>query len=98
MIFRNEQKIVILDTKRTTMANADQIRNGIIDKLLTISNPDYLRTISQLLDKSVVDTDLVKLSEEQTLMLKLSDEDIAQNRLISGDELDKADLKWLKEL
>lgn len=39
----------------------------------------------------------VKLTEEQVLMLKLSDKDIKNNRLISQSQLDEEDLKWLKE-
>lgn len=80
------------------MTAADNIRNSIIDKLLTISNQDYLSALQQLVEKSSVDTDVVKLSPEQVLMLELSDSDIANNRVISQDELDKADLKWLKGL
>jgi hypothetical protein len=80
------------------MANVDSIRNGIIDKLLTISNKDYLTALYQLVQNSAVDKDSVKLTEEQILMLKLSDKDIKNNRLISQSQLDKADLKWLKEL
>lgn len=84
--------------KEKVMTAEDNIRNSIIDKLLTISNKDYLSALHQLIEKSSVDIDIVKLSEEQVLMLKLSDKDIENNRLISQDDLDKADLKWLKEL
>ncbi len=80
------------------MQTADHIRNGIIDKLLTISNKDYLAALLQLVDNSNTDKDVVKLSKEQILMLKLSDKDIKEGKLISQSELDKNDLKWLKEL
>lgn len=76
----------------------DNIRNSIIDKLLTISNKDYLSALYKLVEKSSVDNDLVKLSNEQILMLELSDKDIQNNSLISQEELDKRDLEWLKEL
>jgi len=65
---------------------------------LTISNKDYLSVLYQLFEKSSVDNDLVKLSEEQVLMLKLSDKDIKNNRLISQNQLDKNDLEWIKGL
>lgn len=80
------------------MASVDNLRNGIIDKLLTISNKDYLAALFQLVQSSSVDKDKVKLTEEQVLMLKLSDRDIKNNRLISQSQLDKEDLKWLKGL
>ena len=80
------------------MTTADNIRNGIIDKLLTISNKDYLSALFQLLESSKTEKDIVKLSEEQILMLKLSDKDIKSGKLISQSQLDKNDLKLLKEL
>ena len=78
------------------METVDNIRNGIIDKLLTISNKDYLIALLQVLKNSTYDQDIVKLSEEQILMLKLSENDIKNGRLIPQSQLDKTDLEWLK--
>ena len=80
------------------MRAIDNLRNNIIDKLLTISNKDYLAALNQLVEKSSVDDDSVKLSEEQILMLNMSDDDIRNNRYIAQDELDKNDLEWLRSL
>ena len=80
------------------MTAVDNLRNNIIDKLLTISNKDYLSALNQLIAKSSFDNDTVKLSEEQILMLNMSDDDIKNNRYISQNELDKSDLEWLKSL
>jgi hypothetical protein len=78
------------------MATVDNIRNGIIDKLLTISNKDYLTALLEVLKNSTADQEIVKLSEEQILMLKLSENDIKNGRLISQSQLDNNDLEWLK--
>ena len=80
------------------MRTADILRNNIIDKLLTISNKDYLAALYQVVNTSFVGKDNVKLSEEQILMLQLSDKDIKSGKLISQNQLDKADLQWLKGL
>ena len=80
------------------MSAADNIRNNIIDKLLTISNKDYLSALYQLVSTSSVNEDIVQLSESQILMLNMSDEDIKNGRIIPHDELDKIDLEWLKSL
>ncbi|MCG3166987.1 MAG: hypothetical protein POELPBGB_02770 [Bacteroidia bacterium] len=80
------------------MAAVDHLRNNIIDKLLTITNKDYLSALYKLVEKSSVDNDKVKLTKEQMKMLKLSDADIKNGRLLSQEEVDKSDLKWLKEL
>ncbi|MBK9224360.1 MAG: hypothetical protein IPO23_06455 [Flavobacterium sp.] len=80
------------------MSAADNIRNNIIDKLLTISNKDYLSALYQLVSTSSVNEDIVQLSESQILMLNMSDEDIKNGRIVPHDELDKIDLEWLKSL
>jgi hypothetical protein len=47
---------------------------------------------------SATDLDKVKLTKEQVVMLNLSEQDIKDGRLIPHAQLDKSDLKWLKEL
>ena len=80
------------------MSTTDMLRNDIIDKLLTISNKDYLSALYQLVNSISVDHDTILLTEEQVLMLQLSDNDIKNGKLISQDQLDKDDLLWLKGL
>ena len=78
------------------MATVDTLRNNLIDKLLTISNKDYLSALNKLIDNSAVDSDVIKLTDEQILMLHLSDEDIKFDRLVPQEQVDKNDLEWLK--
>ena len=80
------------------MDTADNIRNNIIDKLLTISNKEYLTTLYKLISKSSVENDAIQLSDDQLLMLNISEDDIKNNRIVSQEELDKLDLEWLKSL
>ncbi|SFO10027.1 hypothetical protein SAMN05421741_12030 [Paenimyroides ummariense] len=80
------------------MDTADNIRNNIIDKLLTISNKEYLNALYKLISKSSVENDAIQLSEDQLLMLNMSEDDIKNNRIVSQEELDKMDLEWLKGL
>ena len=80
------------------MNRVDILRDSIIDKLLTISNKDYLAALYQLINKSVVDNNVVELTEEQVIMLQMSEQDIKNGNVISQSQLDKRDLKWLKEM
>jgi len=79
------------------MRMTDVLRNNIIDKLLTITNKDYLSALYHLVNTNSAEGDTVKLTEEQILMLQLSDKDIKSGKLISQSQLDKDDLQWLKE-
>lgn len=78
------------------MATIDNLRNSIIDQLLTISNEQYLSALHHLVEKTAVENDVVQLTESQVSMLRLSERDIANGNLISQEQLDKSDLEWLK--
>jgi hypothetical protein len=78
------------------MTQVDIIRNGIIDKLLAISDKDYLTALLHLVENSKVKEGKIKLTEEQKIMLQMSEDDIAERRIISQERLDKSDLEWLK--
>ena len=78
------------------MTNIDEIRNSIIDKMLQISDRDYLLALFKLVDNSSVVEDRYKLTEEQKLMLEMSEADIQYNRVISQNDLDEMDTEWLK--
>jgi hypothetical protein len=80
------------------MTAEDNIRNSIIDKLLTISNKDYLSALYHLISTSKVNDDVIQLSEEQIIMLNMSENDIKHGRVVSQEDLDKMDMEWLKGL
>ena len=78
------------------MATVDTLRDNLIDKLLGISNKEYLIALNRLVDKSDMANKPVELTEQQIAMLKLSDKDIEEGKLILQEQLDKNDLEWLK--
>jgi hypothetical protein len=80
------------------MATIETLRDTLIDKLLTISNKEYLLALNQLVEKGTEKNAVVNLTEAQISILKLSDLDILEGRLISQEQLDKNDLKWLNEI
>lgn len=79
------------------MATIDTLRDNLIDKLLAISNKEYLIALNQLVEKGNMSNESVNLSDQQIELLKLSDEDIKAGRLISHDEVYKNTLAWLRE-
>ena len=80
------------------MASVDSIRNSIIDRLLTISNKEYLAALFKLVESSSMGNEKLTLTKEQRIMLQLSEQDIHDGRLISQEQLDKEDIEWLKNL
>ncbi len=80
------------------MATVDKIRSGLIDKILTIRNKDFLIALDNLISSSSADTEIVELTAEQKEMLEMSETDIKNGRLISQDAMDKRNLEWLNGL
>lgn len=79
-------------------SSIEHLRNAIIDKIMTISNKDYLTTLNDLIESSISENDVIPLSSDQIEMLKMSDKDIKNGNLITQHDLDKEDLEWLKAL
>ena len=79
------------------MATIEQIRNNLIDKLLSISNKDIIASLDKLLETTIREKDVFKISEQQKIILKASESDIQNGELISDDEINQAEDLWLKK-
>jgi len=80
------------------MVTVDKIRNGLIDKILSISNEDFLLALDKLISSSKSESDIIELTSEQKIMLEMSENDIKNGRLISQDEMNKRNLEWLNAI
>mgnify|MGYP007055520737 CR=1 FL=1 len=80
------------------MATIDNIRNGLIDKILSIKNKDFLQALDNLIASSSSSFELVELTDEQKTMLEMSEEDIKNGQLISQDAMNKRNLEWLNSM
>jgi hypothetical protein len=80
------------------MATVDNIRNGLIDKILSIKNRDFLEALDKLISSSISESDIVELTDEQKIMLEMSEKDIKNGKLISQEAMDKRNLEWLNAM
>jgi hypothetical protein len=80
------------------MTTVDKIRNELIDKILSIRDKDFLLTLDKLILSSESNSDTIELTNEQKLMLEMSEEDIQNGRLISQDAMNKRNLEWLNAM
>ncbi len=80
------------------MTAIDKIRNGLIDKILTIQNKDFLEALDKLISSKNLDSNFVELTKAQKEMLDMSDDDIKSGKLISQEAMDKRNLEWLNEM
>jgi hypothetical protein len=89
-------KSIFYLVQKYIMAQIDTIRNGLIDKLLAISDKNYLTALLKLVESSAISDDKIKLTKEQKLMLEMSENDINEGKIISQEDLDTSDLKLLQ--
>jgi len=80
------------------MATIDNIRNGLIDKILTIQNKEFLKALNTHISSSAWGSEIVKLLGEQKQILQMNEGDILNGRLISQNEMDRRNLEWLNAL
>lgn len=79
------------------MISATDIRNRVIDQLMAIKDAYYLRALSEMIDHSHVQEEAVALTEEQKIMLSMSEDDIKAGRTIDQLTLNERELEWLKK-
>ncbi|MGX1023522.1 hypothetical protein [Psychroflexus sp. MBR-150] len=77
------------------MATVDNVRNGLIDKILSIKNKDFLIALDKLITSSSSESEIVELTDEQRIMLEMSEQDIKNGKLISQESMNKRNLEWL---
>lgn len=80
------------------MKKIDTIRNGLIDKILSIKNRDFLEALDKLVSSSSSESEVIELSNEQKVMLEMSEQDIQNGKLISQEAMEKRNMEWLNEL
>lgn len=79
------------------MTSATDIRNRLIDQLMAIKDAGFLQALSDIIDRAHVQTETVALTDEQKIMLTMSEEDIAAGRTVDQDTLHERELRWLGE-
>lgn len=79
------------------MATLNEIRNRVIDSLLSIDNSQYLQALEKMIKSSNIEHSKIPLNEEQKIMLAMSEDDIQNGKMIDQDSLNKQELQWLKE-
>lgn len=77
------------------MATLKDIRNRVIDSLLSIDSPEYLQALERIIKSSNIERTTVSLTEDQKIMLTMSDEDIQKGNIIDQDSLNMQELQWL---
>jgi hypothetical protein len=80
------------------MATVDNIRNGLIDKILSIKNKDFLVALDTLISSRFSDSEIVELTKEQKILLEMSEKDIKKGNLISQEAMDKRNMEWLNAM
>lgn len=77
------------------MSATEKLRTNLIDKILSINDKEILSAVDKLLESTLRNEDVVKLTEEQKIIIKASMKDIKHHRLIDDAQLNQAEDEWL---
>ncbi len=78
------------------MTNLEILKTRLIDRILLTENQNLLETIDNIFTLSQIPAnEVMEFTSEQIEMLMMSEEDIKFDRLISQEDLDNSDKKWL---
>lgn len=77
------------------MTTVDHIRNNLINRILTITDKDFLVALNNLISVSSTVKEEIPLTKEQELMLQMSEDDILAGRIISQNDLKVKTKTWL---
>lgn len=80
------------------MVTVENIRNGLIDKILSINNKDFLMALDKLILSTSSDSKIIELTEAQKVMLEMSEQDIKNNKTISQEAMNRRNLEWLNAM
>jgi hypothetical protein len=80
------------------MTTVDNIRNSLIDDLLCISDENSLLELQKIVKNKYAPKNEIPLTNEQIIMLQMSEDDIKNGRVVSHEDAYKADLEWLNSL
>lgn len=83
-------------TNINEMATTEQIRNNLIDKLLTIRNKNIISALDNLLETTIKEKSIYKTSEQQKFIFKASELDIQNWDLLSDEEINREEDSWLR--
>lgn len=76
------------------MTPLDEIKIKLIDKISHSQNKNLLSVIDNIIDSSESKNKLF-LTDEQIKMLEMSERDIENGDLITAEELERLDSKWM---
>jgi archaellum component FlaF (FlaF/FlaG flagellin family) len=77
------------------MTALENIKNGLIDRILATKNEKLLQAITTIFESTQED-ELIDFTPEQLKMLAMSEDDIANGRIVSEDDLKAYNPEWLQ--
>ncbi|MBP9152128.1 MAG: hypothetical protein KBF73_07595 [Flavobacteriales bacterium] len=78
------------------MATVGNIRNSLINKILAIKDKEVLSALDKLVSLKS-DDEAIELTDEQRILLEMSEDDIANGRMVAEEELFYQQREWLKK-
>ncbi len=73
----------------------DILKYNLLDKLISINDNSLLQKVNELIGNVDVEKNVFKVTEDQQRMLMESEDDIRNENLISDEDVNQEEDKWL---
>lgn len=83
-----------MNFKIKIMTTLDNIKNGLIDRILATKNEKFLQAMTTIFESAQTE-EVIALTSAQIEMLAMSEDDILNGRLVSEEDLKASDPEWL---
>jgi hypothetical protein len=75
----------------------NDLKYSLLDKLISVRDLSLLQQVNEIIGNVDVNSSVIKVTDAQRQMLKASEEDIMEGRIITNEDLDAEEDKWLNE-
>ena len=75
----------------------NDLKYSLLDKLISVRDLSLLQQVNEIIGNVDVNSSVIKVTDAQRQMLKASEEDIMEGRIITNEDVDAEEDKWLNE-
>ncbi len=75
----------------------NDLKYSLLDKLISVRDLSLLQQVNEIIGNVDVNSSVINVTDAQRQMLQASEEDIMKGRIITNEDLNAKEDKWLNE-
>ena len=75
----------------------NNLKYSLLDKLISVRDLSLLQRVNEIIGNVDINSSVIKVTDAQKQLLQASEEDIMDGRMITNEDLNAEEDKWLNE-